>query len=96
MMFGKKVTTLEDQLFKLETVSCEDCRFMREDNEEGYICLAHARRRIEPKGKKECQRFLKNALNQKITPIRLDPPIREKSDIFDTKPLYELISGNAS
>jgi len=88
MMFGKKVTTPEDQIFKLETVSCEDCRFLREENkkgEESYICLAHARRKID-----------KNTLNQQIYTIKLDPPIREKADIFDTKPLYELISGNAS
>lgn len=98
MIFRKTAMALEYQIFKLETVSCEDCRFLRKETEngEGCICLAHARRRIDPKGKKECQRFLKNMPNQKITPIRLDPPIREKSDVFDTKPLYELLNGKAS
>lgn len=98
MIFRKKASTLEYQIFKLETVSCEDCRFMREETEkgEGYICLAHARSRIDPKEKKECQRFLKNMPSQKITPVRLDPPVREKSDAFDIKPLYDLISGKAS
>lgn len=98
MVTGKTATTLEYGIFKLETVSCGDCRFLREDTEkgEGYICLAHAHRSIDPKGEKECQRFLKKTHKRRVTPVKLESPIRGKDDVFDTKPLYELISGNGS
>lgn len=98
MVIGKTATTPEYGIFKLETVSCEDCRFLREDAEkgEGYICLAHAHRSIDPKGEKECQRFLKKTQKRRVTSVKLDPPIRERDDAFDTKPLYELISGKGS
>ena len=96
MVFRKTVTTPVNQMFKLETVSCEDCRFMREENKEGrYVCLAQARRRVHTKGKKECQRFQRNTPSQQTDFVEPKDPVRENTDFFDTRPLYELISGKA-
>jgi hypothetical protein len=79
----------------LEEVSCEDCRFMREENtdgEEGYICLAHARRGINPRDRRECRRFL-SAVERKMDFKEFGDTIEESDDYFDTKHLNNLMSG---
>ena len=96
MIFRKKrASKAKNRLLSFEKVSCGDCRFIREDDlegEEGHICLALARRRIDPREKKECQRFLKKAVKRK-TDVEIEKTIRDTDDVFDLKNLYKLMSG---
>lgn len=96
MIFNKKRASKPKNLLRsFEKVSCEDCRFMRRESsggEEGYICLARVRRRIDPGKKKECQRFLKKNVERKRD-VEIEKTISDTDDIFDMKHLYELMSG---
>lgn len=96
MTSKKKVITPEKHLLKPQKVTCEDCRFIREENTDGdesYICLAHARRSIDPREEKECQRFLENAVDQKKDFIEFKQTNKENIEVFDTKKLYDLMTG---
>jgi len=98
MIFGKKVLPHENHLLKFEKVSCEDCRFIQEENIDGekcHICLALARRRINPREKKECQRFLKKVVERKID-VEIEKTISDTNDFFDIKDLYKLMSGKGN
>ena len=78
-----------------EEVSCEDCRFMREedtDGGEGYVCLARARRGVNPRERRECRRFL-SAVERKMDFKEFGDTVGEVNDYFDTKHLNNLMSG---
>ena len=78
-----------------EEVSCEDCRFMRVEDKDGVevcICLARARRGVNPRERRECRRFL-SAVERKMDPEEFGDTVGEIDDYFDTKHLNNLISG---
>ena len=77
-------------------VTCDDCRFLEEEKEYGesvYLCLAKARRRINPREKKTCRRFFKKSDDPEKGFIEHQDLKNERSNYFDLAPLYSLMSG---
>jgi hypothetical protein len=83
-------------LSSFKEVSCDDCRFLEVEEENGekvYLCLAKARRRIDPRVKKMCQRFLPKSDDGEKGLIEHRDLKSEFSNYFDLTPLYRLMSG---
>jgi len=86
----------EMELNSFGEVTCDDCRFLGEEEEHGesvYLCLAKARRRIDPREKKTCRRFFKKSDDEEKDLFEYRDLKGDRSNYFDLAPLYSLVSG---
>jgi len=86
----------EMELNSFGEVTCDDCRFLAEEEEEHgesvYLCLAKARRRIDPMEKKTCRRFFKKSDDEEKGLFEHRDLKSESSNYFNLAPLYCLMT----